>query len=402
MSHPPSTASAARRSPPPSPSSDSDAHTQHTSRTLSSKFSRASSKFVPLLARKLHRAKSSTTLSGSTVRGSTARSSKARGWPRRSSDTTDASDLDDVPPLPPSKDRTPPRAPSPSPTELVYSLVDRALAAAQYEEDEAYTVWTAPALPEVVSHAHRSLPGAMRPPPLALRAASLPVPNLIACGPSPEASGSAHATSPPAIQRAQSALHSMTPEQRARKRAEDRARDEMELAQAAADEAQRQARLKMEKHAELLQHARAEERRHAELARKLRAAALEREMREAAQEEEERQVREALARRRAEARQKRIEEGKRVAEWQREKERGDEAAVREREEAMARLERERRARANAVHAFDGWVTVQTEGTMAWRRRFCTLRAHDMCFFQEASGTLVRYSLFISVFHFVCG
>jgi hypothetical protein len=172
----------------------------------------------------------------------------------------------------------------------------------------------------------------------------------------------------------------LNPEEKARRRIESERLREMEEQEAIEAEAERQARLKREKQDILKQEAEEAEERRIRLQEEIRQASFERSRKSKDEkEEEEKRMQEILERRMIE-KEKRLAESKRIEEWRREHAKLSEALAKEQDYARKRAAEERRARlrsgvatdkiiANADSSCTGWLTVQTNDSLIWKRRF---------------------------------
>lgn len=175
------------------------------------------------------------------------------------------------------------------------------------------------------------------------------------------------------------------PHTRSEQRERARRAAEAEERKTRREEAARQARIKAQRAAEAQQAEEAERARRTQLERDLAhkvAARLAREEEE--RQEEERRVREREERRRRGA-EKRAETARRFEEWKLEETRRREELARAEEELKSRaIERREAARAAAAKRrresrlagdnllLSGWLTVQSSGSVAWRRRYFQL------------------------------
>lgn len=182
------------------------------------------------------------------------------------------------------------------------------------------------------------------------------------------------------------------PGERARLRIELQRQKDDEEREALRAEEERQERLRREKREIMRREEEEAERRKAAIqAEALRVAAERRRREEEEQQEEERKAREREQRKRIE-RQKRMEEHLRLEEWRKEQQRIAEKTLRAEEEAKRREEEERREKIlkaeDAVKqkakegAMTGWVTIQTDDSMVWRRRYYKFAPNTFYFYRN--------------------
>jgi hypothetical protein len=172
-------------------------------------------------------------------------------------------------------------------------------------------------------------------------------------------------------------LPRISPEERARRRAEEKRRQEEEERELTRLEEERQARIKAEKAAQQLADEREEQERRRLLNSQLRAAAFQRAMREREEAEQEALRRQAMAERKRLARAKRQEESAQLERWRAELREKEVAVARRAQAERAALEAERAKRAHKVGDWQGWLGVQTEGAMHWRRRYVQLKGRRL-------------------------
>lgn len=187
----------------------------------------------------------------------------------------------------------------------------------------------------------------------------------------------------------------LSPEEAEHKRREALRIKALEEAQALREEAERQLRLKEEKRAVMLRHFEEEMRRKAALEDQLRRIGEEKRRKELEEEEEEaRREEERMLRKRRE-RERRQEETRRAEEWR-------DAIRKSQEEEWVRKEQARRGvveqrKKLAIHLkeaskthegkavlLSGWITVQVEGSVAWKRRYFRLTEDQLVLFKTAS------------------
>ncbi|KAH9888912.1 hypothetical protein C8Q73DRAFT_708643 [Cubamyces lactineus] len=186
-----------------------------------------------------------------------------------------------------------------------------------------------------------------------------------------------------------------TPEEAALRRREAQRRKEQEEAEALREEAQRQARLKREKEELLRQYAQEEEARKAALEAELRHAAEERKRREAIEREAAALESMLVEERKRQDRERRRLETEKLQQWRKQLEERNRVQQEERMRWRERTDRERRARAaglaglayrtddGTVVLLKGWLTVQSEDFLSWKRRHFELREDALMLFKDA-------------------
>lgn len=173
---------------------------------------------------------------------------------------------------------------------------------------------------------------------------------------------------------------SRDPAERARRRKEAERQRQIEEEIAIHEEAERQAQLKQKKREMLKQEIEEEQLRRASLERDLRRAMIERRKKEQQERDEEERKKWELEEKKRADKERRLEESRRLEEWRKEQMRLSEEAVRRAEEERKQEEEERRARIKLVEAkvrsnakedslVTGWVTMQTNDSLVWKRRF---------------------------------
>lgn len=158
------------------------------------------------------------------------------------------------------------------------------------------------------------------------------------------------------------------------------------------EETERQVRLKHEKENFERQLAEEEQRRKLVLEEELRHAALVKKQKDELERREEEERQRLLEERRSLYHLRRIQQTQKLQEWRCERVREAEEAARRKMEMRRNVEAERRARpVPCVYAsdmevsdyFNGWVTIQTSGSLAWRRRFCRVQGSMMHMYKDA-------------------
>jgi hypothetical protein len=135
----------------------------------------------------------------------------------------------------------------------------------------------------------------------------------------------------------------------------------------------------------------------------LRAAAFQKDMRERQEREEVERAKELLREKRRLQKERLAEENAWLEMCRREEAAKEEDIRLKREAERLELENERRSRIQTASDFIGWMNVQQEGSMHWKRRWCQLRGKSMSLFNAPPGELVSMLLrsFSSCFSFIC-
>ncbi|PCH44396.1 hypothetical protein WOLCODRAFT_165109 [Wolfiporia cocos MD-104 SS10] len=187
------------------------------------------------------------------------------------------------------------------------------------------------------------------------------------------------------------------PDELERKRREAMRRKEREEAQARREEAERQARLKREKE-EILRRAQDEENaRKAALEEELRRVAEERKKRERIEREADEARRFVAEEKRRIERERRMQEAAKAQAWRLEQAKREQEAEGRREAMRRRVYQERQALAERVktHArtasgssvlLSGWITVQSDTSAAWKRRYYQLNEKALVLFKNPDET----------------
>ncbi len=191
------------------------------------------------------------------------------------------------------------------------------------------------------------------------------------------------------------------PSERAWLRMEMQRQKEEEEREAIRAEEERQKRIKRKKEElKRREEEEAERRKAAIQAEALQIAAERRRRKEEERLEEERIAREREERKRAE-REKRFEEHLRLEEWRKEQQKIVEEAARREKETKRREEQERNEKILKVEsvmkqkgseeAMTGYVTIQTDGSVMWRRRFYKFSSPStFCFYRHAKVKLLKW------------
>jgi hypothetical protein len=188
------------------------------------------------------------------------------------------------------------------------------------------------------------------------------------------------------------------PVERARLRIEMQRQREEEEREILRAEEERQERIKREKQELLRREEEEAERRKAVIqAEALRVAAERRRREEEERIEEERKAREREEKKRVE-KQKRIEEHLRLEEWRKTQQRLKEESTKAEEEARRREEEERKQKILQAKqelktkardgAMAGWVTIQTDESVVWRRRYFKFAPNSLYFYRSPEVRLV--------------
>ncbi|KAF9268966.1 hypothetical protein L218DRAFT_410550 [Marasmius fiardii PR-910] len=183
------------------------------------------------------------------------------------------------------------------------------------------------------------------------------------------------------------------PDERARRRQlvqEQREREEQEAIKA---EEERQRRLKREKEHLAEQERREEERRRASLDEELRRARAERRLKEEREKEEDLRKKQEIAARKEADRERRLEEHRKLEKWRQEQ--AQLAVESESKQSEARRLEEMRRKSviqkmvsqvkqevKSGHLQDGWVTLQSNDSVVWRRRYYKLIGSTLFFYRN--------------------
>ena len=259
----------------------------------------------------------------------------------------------------------------------------------------------------VISHQVRPPPNYARLPPVPDEMGVMPAPDSPTVPPKATTTHTRSATSriPVAASRITAtqrrAATISTPEEAELRRREARRRKEQEEQEALREEAARQARLKYEKEQQLLEAAREEAARKAALEQELRRAVEERRKREAIEREAEALSSMVAAERKRQDRERRRQETAKMQRMRHELEEQQLAQVRERQAWRERVDRERRALANVLELrktknargltvlLTGWVTVQSEDCLSYKRRYFQLREDALLLFKDTEVSLLE-------------
>jgi hypothetical protein len=171
----------------------------------------------------------------------------------------------------------------------------------------------------------------------------------------------------------------LDPAERLRRTREAQQQRAIEEQQALREEEERQAERKRRKDEQIREEMAYEARRRASLEDEVKRITAERKRKERIErEEEERKTRELEERKRLD-RERRLEEHRKLEEWRREQARLADEAARRVEEARQREEDERRKKISIAEAkvkrngadslLTGWVTMQTNESLFWKRRY---------------------------------
>ncbi|KAF5383584.1 hypothetical protein D9615_003705 [Tricholomella constricta] len=185
--------------------------------------------------------------------------------------------------------------------------------------------------------------------------------------------------------------------ERLRKRQEELRQRHEEEEEARREEERRKKELKRKKEEEMREEEEAEARRRASFEDELQRIATERRRKEKLEKEEEERKRIEIEERKRVDRERRMEEHRRLEEWRREQARMADEAARRAEETRRREEVERRkkiqlaeAKVKKNHNVDtlvsGWVTMQTNDSLLWKRRFYKFIGTAAYFYRSPKDT----------------
>jgi hypothetical protein len=192
----------------------------------------------------------------------------------------------------------------------------------------------------------------------------------------------------------------LTAAEKVQKRIEAQKRMEEEEEEAMRQEAERQTQLRLKKQQILKQELEEDQERRRQASEEAKQIVAERSKRaKMIKEEEDRKSRE-LAEKKMLEKRKRMEETRKLEEWRKEMatkadeeaRRQDAARKAEEEARRSRIQQaEARIRSNATDAVkSGWVTVQTNVTLAWKRRFFKVNGAMMVFYRSPKVRLLAY------------
>lgn len=184
-----------------------------------------------------------------------------------------------------------------------------------------------------------------------------------------------------------------TPDERDLRRREAQRRKEREEEQARKEEAERQERLRIAKEEEAYRFEQEERTRKALLQSQLRYAAEQRKRKEAMEREAEEIRKAALEERRRMDRERRIQETQKLQAWRQEQAKRAQELSGKRQEMRRKVLDERRALVAHLKAtakttggrhvlLSGWVTVQSEQSGAWKRRYYQLDDQTLYLFKN--------------------
>ncbi|KZT70730.1 hypothetical protein DAEQUDRAFT_810336 [Daedalea quercina L-15889] len=188
-----------------------------------------------------------------------------------------------------------------------------------------------------------------------------------------------------------------TPDEREIMRREAQRRKEREEAQARMEEEERQEHLRLTKEEEMRRYEQEERRRKAILESELRYAAEQRARKEALEREAEEKRKATLEARRRADRERRIQETQKLQAWRHEQAKRAQEISGKRQEMRRKVLEERRALAARLKAaattkggrhvlLSGWVTVQSEQSGAWKRRYYQLDDEKLYLFKSKEET----------------
>ncbi|TFK39349.1 hypothetical protein BDQ12DRAFT_51114 [Crucibulum laeve] len=185
-----------------------------------------------------------------------------------------------------------------------------------------------------------------------------------------------------------------SPEERARRRLEAQRQREREEAEAVREEERRQAELKRQREQFLREEIEEETRRRASVERELKWITAERRRKEQLEREEEERKRREIEERKRLDKERRLEEHRKLEEWRKEQARLADEAARRTEEERRVSELERRKKIQLVEAqvkgstkadelLTGWVTMQLEDSVVWKRRFYKFSGNTMYLYRSS-------------------
>lgn len=202
-----------------------------------------------------------------------------------------------------------------------------------------------------------------------------------------------HAMSMPAGLRGKWGSEPMDAAERLRRRQEELKRRQEEEEKAKWEEERMKEERRKRKEQELREIEEAEARRRASIEEEVRMLAAERQKKEMLEKEEEERKRREIEERRRFDRERRMEEHRRLEEWRKEQARMAEESARRTEEARRKEEVERKkkiqvaeAKVKKNHSVDalisGWVSMQTDDSLLWKRRFYKFIGTSVYFYRN--------------------
>jgi hypothetical protein len=213
-------------------------------------------------------------------------------------------------------------------------------------------------------------------------------PYLDSSPPQDGVSGPRHSPASQRKWRQEQSVH-LSPAEKARKRIEAQRKRQEEEAAAMREEADRQVQLKLQRKELQLQEQEEDERRRAQAMEEAKRIAAQRARKAKKQvEEEERKTRELREKKQVEH-ERRLEESRKLEKWRREQAKIAEEDARRKKAAEMAAEEDRKSKIKQVEAKikksgaeglkTGWVTVQTNETLTWKRRYFVLQGDTMVF-----------------------
>ncbi|KAL0953463.1 hypothetical protein HGRIS_004695 [Hohenbuehelia grisea] len=184
----------------------------------------------------------------------------------------------------------------------------------------------------------------------------------------------------------------MDPAERERRRISEQKRKEEERERARREQEERELRLQRKREEALQEEREEEERRRASLEEDLRRAAVVRQQKEELERIAEERRQWVLEEKRRQERERRLEEHRRLEEWRRMQVQLAEDTARREKEARARDEEEKKARIKEVETkvkegvqadaeVTGWVSIQMNDSLAWKRRYYRFTQGHVSFFR---------------------
>ncbi|KAH0582596.1 hypothetical protein H2248_010525 [Termitomyces sp. 'cryptogamus'] len=206
-----------------------------------------------------------------------------------------------------------------------------------------------------------------------------------------------HAMSMPAGLRGKWGSEPMDAAERLRKRKEELRRRKAEEEEARWEEENLKEERRRRKEQELREIEEAEARRRASIEQEVKAFAAERRRKEELEKQEEERKRREIEERRRLDRERRMEEHRRLEEWRMEQTRMAEESSRRAEEARRKEEVERKKKIQVAEAkvkmnhnvdalISGWVSMQTDDSLLWKRRFYKFIGTAAYFYRSPKDT----------------
>jgi hypothetical protein len=189
----------------------------------------------------------------------------------------------------------------------------------------------------------------------------------------------------------------LSPAEKAQKRIDAQRKRQGEEAAAMREEADRQAQLKLIRKELQLQEQEEDERRRAQAMEEAKRVAAQRARKAKKQQEEDERMTRELQERKQLEHERRMEETRKLEKWRREQAKMNAEEARRKKVAEMAAEEDRKSKIQQVEAKfkkggaeslkAGWVTVQTNETLTWKRRYFVLNGDTMVFHRSPKVSL---------------